>query len=93
MGGDKSDSGDDGAENDAEKYDMDVLDEDGGEGEGEVEGEGEGEGNGEDMDEDMDEVAPLVRFGPPKGRSGSGHVKSVNGNIFIFATVNLFSFF
>ena len=81
MGGDKSDSGDDGAENDAEKYDMDVLDEDG--------GEGEGEGNSEDMDE----VAPLVCFGPPKGRSGSGHVKSVNGNIFIFATVNLFSFF
>ena len=51
---------------------------------------------------DEEKDISVVRIGPPKGRSGSGHVKShqdaveatfpssVDGNIFIFVTVIFF---
>jgi hypothetical protein len=84
MGGKKSDEGDDDEEEDGDE-DEDEGDED------------EDEG-GDEKD------APVLRFGPPKRHSGSGRVKSVirhdqdvvdanlassiDGNIFIFVTVN-----
>ena len=86
---------------DGEKSDEDV--------DGDEVDEDEDEGVDEGVDEEKD--TPIVHIGPPKGRSGSGHVKSVtrhdrrdavdadtftssvDGNIFIFVTVNLFLFF
>ena len=80
VGGEK---GDEVEEKDKGKgRDGDDLDEDGDEGKGgEYEDEekdmDEGKEMGEDEEMDGEEDVPVVRFGLPKGRPGSGHVKSV----------------
>jgi hypothetical protein len=48
------------------------------------------EGEDEDIDMDEGKDAPILRFGPPKGRRDAA---SVDGKILIFVTVNLFLFF
>ena len=109
VGGEKSDGDSSGNEVKEKRKSRDRAQDDSDE-DGDYVGDGNqsgGEGEGGDEDEEMDD-APVMRFGPPKGRSRSGHVKSVthhdhpdvatlassvDGNIFIFVTFNLFLYF
>ena len=80
VGGENSDNdgsydgGDNEAEGKGKSRDRDDSDEDGDEGEGEGE-----DGNDNDDDDDMDEEmdVSVLCIGPPRGRSGSRHFKSV----------------
>lgn len=79
LGGEKSDEDGDGYELEKRGKGRDDLDGD----------EGEDEDDDIiDMDEGKD--APILRFGPPKGRRDAA---SVDGKILIFVTVDLFLFF
>ena len=92
---DTSEEEDDNEEDDDEENDDEAGDEDDGKGR---ESDKDASDYAGEQESDKEKEAPLLRFGPPKGRSHLGHVKSVanqnrlvEGNLFLFCYFYLFN--